>query len=299
MNEKQLSLFVTIADKGSFSKAEEVAYISKQAMLRQINTLENEVGTRLLVRSSGGIQLTSAGQEFYQGAKEILDLWQDILRRCRGASAQPDTLRIGQVEHQTLLHRVTDAFTAKYPDVRIQKVIHPNHSGEYRVSNGITDVGETFYSRITAGEKFSYTKLADMPYRAAMRHGHPLSQQATLSIAELANFSTTLFGRMVNKEYLETIRQTYAQLGKGENLLIRQDVDNQVSVAFSCASSDDVFVTANGFVTEIPELVAIPLDTGWTEEYGIIYRSNPPPLVRKYIDLAVAVYRDLVAKGDL
>ncbi len=292
MNEKQLSLFLTVADQGSFSKAEEVEYISKQAMLRQINSLENEVGVRLLDRSAGGVSLTPAGKEFYQGAKELLKLREKVLSRCTGAAPQPEVLRIGQVEHQTLLHRVTDAFVAKYPDIHIQKVIHPNHSGEYRVTHGITDVGETFYNPLTVKESFSYTKLVDMPYRVAMRRGHPLSSKKVLSIADLTDYPTTLFCRMVKESYRETFQLVYAQMGKTENLLLRNDVDNQVKVAFQCGATDGLLVTANGFVSEIPELTTALLDTGWSEEYGIIYRPSPSPTVRKYIDLAVEVYRE-------
>lgn len=299
MNEKQLSIFLTVADQGSFSKAEEVEYVSKQAMLRQINTLENEVGVRLLDRSAGGVTLTPAGVEFYQGAKELLRLRENILARCRGTDPQEEILRIGQVEHQTLLHRVTDAFVSKYPDIRIQKVIHPNHSGEYRVSHGITDVGETFYNPQTAREAFSYTKLADMPYRVAMRHGHPLSAKKTLSLPDLAPYPTTIFTLMVKKEYQEQLKQVYSQLGSTENLILRNDVDNQVDAAFRCGLTDALLVTANGFVTEISELTTCLLDTGWTEEYGIIYRSNPTPVVRKYVALAVVIYREAARKNEL
>ena len=243
--------------------------------------------------------MTPAGIEFYQGATELLKLREKVLTQCRGASARPDVLRIGQVEHQTLLHRVTDAFAAKYPDIRIQKVIHPNHSGEYRVVHSITDVGETFYNPLTAQEAFAYTKIADMPYRVAMRHGHPLSNRKSLSLTDLADYPTILFEQMVKKRYLEQIEETYTRLGRQGNLLLRKDVDNQVSVAFQCESSDNLLLTANGFVTEIPELTVIPLDTGWSEEYGIIYRPFPSSVVRKYIDLAVTIYRELAEKGEL
>lgn len=299
MNEKQLSLFLTVADQGSFSKAEEVEYISKQAMLRQVNSLESEVGVRLLDRSAGGVTLTSAGVEFYQGAKELLALREEVLARCRGAGPQEEVLHISQVEHQTLLHPVTDAFMSKYPDIRLQKVIHPNHSGEYRVSHGITDVGETFYNPKTPEEGFAYTKLADMPYRVAMGHGHPLSDRKQLSLADLVPYPTTLFTLMVKGEYQEQFRKVYIQMGNEENLILRDDVDNQVDVAFQCEASEGLLVTANPFITKIPELTTIPLDTGWSEEYGIIYRPDPTPLVRKYVDLAVALYREATAKGEL
>lgn len=167
------------------------------------------------------------------------------------------------------------------------------------MSHNITDVGETFYNPLTPGEAFSYTKLADMPYRAAMRKGHPLSGKKALSLSQLADFPTFLFRQMVKREYQELLTEVYTRLGKRENLLLREDVDNQVGAAFHCETSDTLLVTANGFVTEIPELVALPLDTGWSEEYGVIYRPNPSPTVRKYVDLAVTVYRELAAQKAL
>lgn len=297
MNEKQLALFLAVAEHGSFSKAEEAEYISKQAMLRQINSLEQEVGVPLMVRSTSGISLTPAGDAFYQGAKELLALRKDVLARCRGAEPQPEVLRIGQVEHQTLLHRVTDAFMAKYPDIQIQKVIHPNHSGEYRVTHGITDVGETFYTRLTANDPFSYTKLADMPYRVAMSRRHPLSGRERLSLEELTAYPTTLFARMTKRPYQEALRAAFARMGREENLRFRDDVDNQVDVAFQCSDSEELLVTANGFVTEIPQLVTVLLEDGWYEEYGIIYRPHPSSIVQKYIDLAAEIYRNLSAEA--
>lgn len=299
MNDKQLQLFLTVADQGSFSKAEEVAYITKQAILRQINSLEAEVGVSLLIRTAGGISLTAAGTEFYRGAQELLKLQENVLSKCRGSTPESPVIRVGQVEHQTLLHRVNDAFSVKYPDIKLQKVIHPNHSGEYRVTHGITDVGETFYNPLTVKETFSYTKLADMPYRVAMRRGHPLSGKKTLSITDLTDYPTTLFSRMVKKVYQESFQQVYAQVEKSENLLLRDDVDNQVKVAFQCGATDGLLVTANGFVSEIPVLTTVLLDTGWSEEYGIIYRPSPSPTVRKYIDLAVEVYRNLAVENKL
>lgn len=303
MNDKQLQLFLSVADHGSFSKAEEVEYVSKQAMLRQINSLEEEVGVKLLHRTSTGITLTEAGQEFYRGAKKMLKLRDSVLSKCRKATPDPDIIRIGQVEHQALLHDVTDAFAIKYPDIKIRKVIHPNHSGEWRVSHNIIDVGETFYTKITARQPNAYTRLADMPYVVAMSHRHPLAGQHSLSLTDLTGYPTILFPRMVDDEYMREIEQVFSK--HPGHLQLRDDVDNQVEIAFQCSCSDQLFLTANCFVNSIPELTVIPLDNGWTQEYGIIYRPNPTPPVRKYIDLAVALFgKELDSvnnhfKGDL
>ena len=67
MNDEQIKIFLAVAKAGSFSKAEENMHISKQAMLKQINALESELGARLLARSRLGISLTPSGQVFQKG----------------------------------------------------------------------------------------------------------------------------------------------------------------------------------------------------------------------------------------
>ena len=262
MNDKQVQLFLSVVDQGSFSKAESVEYMSKQAILRQINALEAEVGTELLRRSADGVTLTSAGEEFYRGAQEFAKLREEVLSRCRNAPAVQPFLRIGQVEHQALLHEVTDLFVVKYPDIRIQKVIHPNHSGEYRVANDIVDVGETFYTEITARETFAYTKLVDLPYVAVMAQEHPLSSCDRIPLNALAPYETSLFEQMTPSKYLSAIQSAF--VSSPEHLTVRRDVDHQVAAAYACVSSERIFITANYFVHSMPELKAIPLDAGWT-----------------------------------
>lgn len=290
MNDKQLSLFLTVADEGSFSKAEQKAFISKQAMLRQINALEAEVGVPLLLRTSEGVTLTDAGREFYKGAEKMLRLRNTILTKCRSLVPQASVIRVGQVEHQALLDEVNDLFAVKYPDIQIKRVVHPNHSGEYRVSHGIIDVGETFFNPLTATSPFAYTKLADMPYLAAMRHSHPLAQQKTVSLRDLTDYSVIVYDRMVKKEYMAELEDVFAS--HPERILHQDDPDNQVSTAFLCQENDTVFLTANCFVRHIPELAVRALDNGWFQEYGIIYPKTPSELIRKYIDLAISVYQE-------
>ncbi|MCD8014907.1 MAG: LysR family transcriptional regulator [Lachnospiraceae bacterium] len=290
MTSRQLQLFLSIADLGSFSRAEKTEYISKQAILRQMNSLEDEVGEKLFWRTAGGIALTDAGRTFYDGAKEILDLEKDVLARCRNAGPAQEILRISHVEHQALLNEVTEAFSAKYPDIRIQRVVHPNHSGEFRVEQGIADVGETFYMPEAASAPFSYTRLADMPYLAAMAHQHPLAACGQVSLAELTAYPVIIYEQMINKEYLQQLKETFSAHPAGGSLDIRRDVDAQVAAAFECAETNAILLTANCFVRTIPELTTVPLSEGWRQEYGIIYRPNPSRTVRKYIDLAVAIY---------
>ncbi len=54
MYNHQLDTFIKVADAGSFSKASEQLYISTNAVMKQINSLEGRIGTPLFHRTYKG-----------------------------------------------------------------------------------------------------------------------------------------------------------------------------------------------------------------------------------------------------
>lgn len=84
-----LNTFITAADCGSFTKAAQRLFISPTAVMKQINTLEEELGVKLAERTSAGIRLSAAGEVVYQGAKFMIDYTEKTLARAKAAKKQP------------------------------------------------------------------------------------------------------------------------------------------------------------------------------------------------------------------
>jgi DNA-binding transcriptional LysR family regulator len=74
MEMRHLKLFCQVVELHSFSLAAEEMHITQPAASLQIRSLEREMGTRLLDRSSREIIPTDAGEVLYRRAKEILEL---------------------------------------------------------------------------------------------------------------------------------------------------------------------------------------------------------------------------------
>lgn len=287
MNDEQLKIFVLVTDKGSFSKAEEESYISKQAMFKQIHNLEDEVDTQLFIRSKTGVKLTPAGKIFYEGALKLLKDEAALLKEVR-RKGNKQIIRIGNVEHQALLDRVNEAFQQKYPEIELKRVVHPNHSGEWRVEKNIQDVAETFYMEKRLETTTSYHRLMDSPYVVAMSQTHPFAKKDTVSLSELTAYNLFLFPIMIENKYMDMIREAFQ--GKESRLQLRKDVDNQVGIAYSCIDTRNLLLTANPFINSIAELKLVPLKEGWTREYGVITAREISPAVQKYINLAKELY---------
>ena len=288
MNDEQLKIFIQVSNLGSFSKAEKESFISKQAMLKRINSLENEVGFSLFVRKKSGVELTEQGKIFYEGITKILDDKKELLEKCHALSKK-QVIRIGSGEHQVILDPVNQLFSTLYPEIELKRIAHPNHSGEWRVDHDIQDVAETFdlASKEVHGTK--YIPLVKVPYMVAMDKNHPLAKKKIIQLEDITEYLLYIYPIMIRDSYLKKLKNTYKN--NEDNLVEREDVDNQVDIAFSCIGTNHLLLTANPFIYSIEGIVAIPLDIGWKREYGVVYKEPVSLALQKYLELAKKYYK--------
>lgn len=67
-----MQLFVRVVDSGSYTAAAEQMEISRALASKLIQALEEQLGVRLLHRTTRRLSLTEAGESYYQRASEIL-----------------------------------------------------------------------------------------------------------------------------------------------------------------------------------------------------------------------------------
>ncbi len=69
---RQLRYFVAIADQQSMSMASEKLGVAQPSLSHHVMRVEEELGVRLLLRSTRGVTLTDSGRRLYGHAREIL-----------------------------------------------------------------------------------------------------------------------------------------------------------------------------------------------------------------------------------
>ncbi|HEV8078385.1 MAG TPA: LysR family transcriptional regulator, partial [Marinobacter sp.] len=72
-----IQAFVAVVDAGSFVAAADKLSLSKAVVSRQIAWLEEQLGTRLLHRTTRRVSLTSDGDLFLGRSRELLQDWQE------------------------------------------------------------------------------------------------------------------------------------------------------------------------------------------------------------------------------
>lgn len=107
MNDRQLELFLKAAECGNFARAERELFLSRQAIMKQINRMEAELDMKLFVRTSAGLALTPAGDMLRIGVAPIRREMERLLDACRRwrRRAQGSALRFPAIRRRCSTNR--------------------------------------------------------------------------------------------------------------------------------------------------------------------------------------------------
>jgi LysR family nitrogen assimilation transcriptional regulator len=86
---RALSYFVHVAEVGSITRASVNLGVAQPALTRQIHRLEQELGSRLLIRESRGVKLTDAGKRLRDHALRLLRDLERAADDVRGLAGNP------------------------------------------------------------------------------------------------------------------------------------------------------------------------------------------------------------------
>ena len=125
MDLRQLRYLVAVADEGGIRRASRRLHLAQPSLSQALRQLEDELGVELIRRSARGAELSDAGVEFVEYARDILDragAAQSAMRR--RAEQRSATLRVGLlagiIAAGELTAPILQRFQAARPDVQVQ-----------------------------------------------------------------------------------------------------------------------------------------------------------------------------------
>jgi len=115
-----LRTFVAVCEQGSFTKAAREVNLTQSAVSLHVKRLEDQVGSRLILRNMRGVRLTEQGEVLLSYARRILALYKEAEQSLGRDSG--GLVRIGVPEYFDLhtLSSLLGQFSARYPAVRLQ-----------------------------------------------------------------------------------------------------------------------------------------------------------------------------------
>jgi DNA-binding transcriptional LysR family regulator len=264
----QLTIFRTVAQHLSYTKAAEVLYLSQPAVSQQVRALEQMLGLRLFARSGRGIVLTPAGQEFLRHTERILTLL---------AGTRPVVHEIHAVARGSVLVGASTsastyvaipllgAFHARYPRIHITLMVANRHAIEEYLLTHQVDLA--VMSLVERQDRLVMEPL--MPHELVIiaPPSHRLARRSALRLQDLQGEIFLLreqgsVTRLVTEQHFaQEGVSLQASLELGSIEAIKEGVIAELGIAVVPAESVTLEV-ANGDLTTL-DVQSFPLKRHW------------------------------------
>lgn len=120
MELKQLEAFVKVVELRSFSKAAKSLHLTQPTISVHIVSLEKELDTSLLERTTKSVSITEAGERLYEYAKEMIEIREDIFREFEKKDNKDSPLEIAgsTIPSQYMLPELLSVFQENHKKMR-------------------------------------------------------------------------------------------------------------------------------------------------------------------------------------
>ena len=175
---RQLRAFLAVAELESFTAAAERLHLSQAALSGVVKELEQQLGVRLLDRTTRRVELSEVGKEFYPLAERVLqDADNAILSITTLKEKRRGLVRIAAPELPacTFVPASIAAFVQDYPDVDVRLTDTNAAQVVAKVRNGEVDIGVGI-EPLTDSEIES-RPLLKSPMMLVCRKDHPLARK--------------------------------------------------------------------------------------------------------------------------
>jgi DNA-binding transcriptional LysR family regulator len=259
MELRQLKYFLAVAEELHFRRAAQRLHMSQPPLSEQIRNLEDELGTRLLVRDrTRGVQLTASGIALLTEARKILSQVEkagEVVRRAE--RGEVGTLRISLAPAMAygIVPMILKRFRKETPQVSLQLSEMLTPIQEDALLNGTLDLGFCYgnlQSDYLESESIYSERLI-----LAMPEAHPMAGGTNVNLAKLKGEAFITIPRSTSPGLFDLIAQTCR--GAGFSPSVIQEANQ--------------FQTAVGFVAVGMGVALVPSSMAALRREGVTYLS--------------------------
>ncbi len=292
MNIAVMKTFCDLVDTGSFSRAAESNYVSQSAVSQQLSKLEQDLSVQLITRGGGLITPTEAGSAFYNGAREIIRRYEQLIGEVKSASdSVRGVLRVGtiySVGFYLLDHFVRD-FLQEHPEVNL----HVSYTGWNHIYAAIIS-GEMDLGVVACPEKnrsLDIVPLASEELVMVCAPDHPLTKRKDIMPKDLAGEQFIAFeANIPTRRHIDSLLKR-----AGVNLEVVMEFDNieLLKRAIMVGSGIGILPRANvEHERQHDDLAYVRFKNSarWSRPLGILRRRGrqPSPAEKMFLEILTA-----------
>lgn len=186
---RQLQFFVAAAEAGSVSGAARELAISQSSVTEAIRALEDDLGVALFDRQARGLLITHRGSAFLRHARTILAEVATARTALRDEAAILRgrlSLGVTSLVAGYVLSDILQRFRRAFPLVDLNVIEETGDYLQHLLIGGEVDVAVMLTSSVRDRMALQVETLIVSPYRLWLPLGHPLAQQESIGLEELA-----------------------------------------------------------------------------------------------------------------
>ncbi|EJQ30196.1 LysR family transcriptional regulator [Bacillus cereus] len=189
MDIRVLRYFIAVATQENISAAANTLHLSQPTLSRQLNNLEEELGTTLFVRGNRKITLTDEGMFLLDRAKEIVDLVEKTEANFNQKSeiiSGEIHIGAGETEAMQFIAQTIKKVVAHHPNIKFHLYSGNADDITTKLDSGLLDFGIVIEP--ANKQKYDYLKLpATDVWGVLMRKDTPLAEKAYIHPTDLLN----------------------------------------------------------------------------------------------------------------
>ena len=276
---QQIESLVRLVDEGTFSRAARVMSLTQPSLTKHIQKLEDIVGSRVVERTGGGVELTAEGRvvlDFGRGILRKIDEMEERVSLVSGSEAGTISLAASTIPATYILPAVLTAFRTERPEIRC--FVRMNDSGAVvgMVLDGEAEIG--ILGSCPSNRKLACEPLWKDRLVLVIPGTHPWRGRKSVSWEDVAR--EPFIAREVGSATRETLERFLRDLKgqDGMSLSIVAEMGSSESVKEAITAGLGISVLSIHAVRrecERGDLVSMPVDGPALErEFYLAYRKQ-------------------------
>lgn len=246
----QMKCVVAIDKYRNFSIAADSCYLSQSSLSQQISNLEKEIGIRLFNRTTKGIVVTEAGEEFIRSAKEILHSVESLEQKMNSYSGMlRGTINVGAISSLEKIEfgKLISKFYEDNPGLTIN--VCRGNSITLLEDLERQNIDIAFLTRPATGNypNVHFETIGFDEYLLAVPENHPIAKSDVVDLADLKNEKFIIHEQ--NQAVSGLCLRACAAAGFEPNIICRIDaatislnlVRSGMGLAFFCSEEMDFY----------------------------------------------------------
>lgn len=288
MELRHLRYFIAVAEHLHFSHAAETLHIAQPPLSQQIQSLENELGVPLLIRTRRSVQLTPAGKAFLAEAKKVIAQAEHAIAVAHqahsGILGQLDIGFVGTAIAE-VLPTILKAFHEQYPSVKttLQNLVTTEQMQALR--EGQIQVGILHPPLLDASLQLEIIRRE--PMVVVLPINHTLALQKLIALAQLREETFVMYPRAWNPGLFDQVTSLCQKAGFSMHL--GQEASGWESILSLIAANFGIsIVPASSQLLRNAGVAYRPLqETTPTFDLALAWLSgNASPVLQNFLQIA-------------